>query len=200
MKSFSLDQQNSDVASKIVVGLELISQVFRINLWEIQKAYKISPIQTQILIFIYYHKKDLCTITQLSKEFNLTKATISDSVRVLINKGYLHKEVDTTDTRMFYLSLTDEGFNLTEKFDKFSNILHSSVSRLNKKETDILFNSLVSVINELQTSGTITERRMCSKCQFYSEVDEETYHCSLMEKTLSRLDFRLDCSEFEIKK
>ena len=81
-------QQNS-ITSKIVVGLERISEAFKGILWEHAKVIGLSPTQIQILIFIAYHKTKLCNVSHLAKEFNITKPTVSDAVRVLNNKKYI---------------------------------------------------------------------------------------------------------------
>ena len=199
MDSFNLENQNSDINSKIVVAFELISQVFRINLWNIQKEYKISPIQTQMMIFLNSHSYELCTVTQLSKEFNITKATVSDSIRVLIKKDYLYKKIEKNDSRIFYLFLTDYGKDLVAKLDGFSDSLHNSLLNLKVKDKKNMFDNFVTIISNLQDSGSISERRMCSKCQFYRFISDQTFHCSFMEKKLRNINFRLDCSEFKAK-
>ncbi|MEO0333318.1 MAG: MarR family transcriptional regulator, partial [Bacteroidota bacterium] len=57
---FNPTNQQSDVSSKIVAGLERISEAFKVLLWEKAKSLGLSPIQIQILIFIAYHKSELC--------------------------------------------------------------------------------------------------------------------------------------------
>lgn len=107
--SFNLSEQNQKVESRIVVALERISEAFRVLLWNESKENSLSPIQIQILIFIYFHTPEFNKVSYLAEEFNMTKATISDSVKVLLAKKLVSKETDTTDTRSYSLSLTTEG-------------------------------------------------------------------------------------------
>ena len=51
--SFHLTEQNQKIESRIVVALERISEAFRVLLWNESKENSLSPIQIQILIFIY---------------------------------------------------------------------------------------------------------------------------------------------------
>jgi hypothetical protein len=53
--SFNLNEQNQKIESRIVVALERISEAFRVLLWNESKENSLSPIQIQILIFIYFH-------------------------------------------------------------------------------------------------------------------------------------------------
>ncbi len=83
---FNRKSQQEDVTSKIVVGLEKISEAFRSMIWEYAKMKNLSPIQIQILIFLKNHEAALCNVSHLAKEFNLTKPTISDAIKVFTEK------------------------------------------------------------------------------------------------------------------
>ena len=99
--SFNLNEQNQKIESRIVVALERISEAFRVLLWNESKENSLSPIQIQILIFIYFHSHEKCKVGYLADEFNMTKATISDSVKVLLSKELVAKETDPIDTRSY---------------------------------------------------------------------------------------------------
>ena len=117
---FSLDQQNENIEGRIVVALERISEAFRVLLWNESKENALSPIQIQILIFIYFHTPEFNKVSYLAEEFNMTKATISDSVKVLVAKKLVSKETDATDTRSYSLSLTKEGEKIARKASTFA--------------------------------------------------------------------------------
>ena len=93
--------ENNSVNQKIINGLERISKAFRVLLWEKSKLYKISPIQIQLLIFCSTHKKEDLKVSFLATEFDLTKATISDSIKVLLKKELLTKAINIKDSRSF---------------------------------------------------------------------------------------------------
>src|SRR5690606_14693713 len=99
--TFNPEQQQKDISSKIVTGLERVSEVFKILLWEKAKLVGLRPIQIQILIFIAHHKQHLCNISHLAKEFNVTKPTVSDAVRILDKKGFVIKDFSSSDSRSY---------------------------------------------------------------------------------------------------
>ena len=80
---FNLENQNQNLDSKISAGIEKLSSVFRVLIWEQAKNLGLSPIQIQILIFLNYHSEHLATVSYLAKEFSLTKPTISDAIKIL---------------------------------------------------------------------------------------------------------------------
>src|SRR5690606_40334744 len=95
--SFNLNEQNQKIESHIVVALERISEAFRVLLWNESKENSLSPIQIQILIFIHFHSLEKCKVGYLADEFNMTKATISDSVKVLLAKELVFKITDRSE-------------------------------------------------------------------------------------------------------
>ena len=80
------------IENKIIVGLERVSEAFKSLLWEKAKLHGLSPIQIQILLFIQTHRRELCSVSHLAQEFEVTKPTVSDAVRVLDKKGLVEKD------------------------------------------------------------------------------------------------------------
>src|SRR5690606_3707908 len=113
--SFNLNEQNQKIESRIVVALERISEAFRVLLWNESKENSFSPIQIHILNFIYIHTLEKCKVGYLADEFNMTKAKISDSVKVVLSKEIVTKESDPINTRSFSLTLTNEGKKIAKK-------------------------------------------------------------------------------------
>ncbi|AMA48533.1 MULTISPECIES: MarR family winged helix-turn-helix transcriptional regulator [Flavobacterium] len=194
---FNLDDQNQKIESRIVVALERISEAFRVLLWKESKENSLSPIQIQILIFICFHSEEKCKISYLAEEFNMTKATISDSVKILIAKGLLIKKVDFSDTRAFLLSLTEEGKRVASKGSFFASFMQKPFESLSKEEKTILLNSLLKLIYDLNKTNVINIQRMCFSC-FYYTFEKELHYCKLMDVRLADSDIRIDCPEYKL--
>lgn len=192
---FNLEFQNKSTTSKIVVGLERISEVFKILLWEHAKVIGLSPIQIQILIFIAYHKIEFCTVSYLAKEFNVTKPTISDAVRVLDKKQYISKDYSLTDSRSYSILLSDIGKQAVAKTENFANPLKKQLNTFEEGDLDQLLKSLNVLIHQLNKSGILTIQRTCFSCKFYKKSKTENY-CNLMDKELLTSDIRIDCPEY----
>lgn len=107
----SFDIGNQSIESRIVVALERVSEAFRVLLWNESKENSLSPIQIQILIFIHFHSLEKCKVGYLANEFNMTKATISDSVRVLLSKAFVTKKQTLSTQEVFPFHLLTKGKN-----------------------------------------------------------------------------------------
>lgn len=187
-----------DISGKIVSGLERISEVFKILLWEKAKLVKLSPIQIQILNFIAFHKPSLCRVSHLAKEFNVTKPTISDAVKVLVRKGMVSKDFSSFDNRSYSLQLTENGKELVTKTHDFATPLKEQIDKLQMQEMQSLFSSISELIYKLNRSGILSVQRTCYGCKFHEKIGDRDY-CNLLQKKLMTHEIQLDCAEYEEK-
>lgn len=198
MKSaFDLKRQNKKIESKIVVALERISEAYRVLLWNESKENALSPIQIQILIFLNFHTEEQCKVSYLAQEFNMTKATISDSVKLLLQKGLIQKFDDPIDTRSYIIGLTDEGKQTAEKSANFAFAIEKPLAFLTDEQKESILSGLLKLIYELNKAGVITIQRMCFTCSHYQNNNGQHY-CKLLQSNLATTDLRVDCPEHEL--
>lgn len=197
MSVFNLINQNLDLNNKIVAGLERLSQVFRILLWEKAKEHSLSPIQIQLLIFIKYHSSDKTTVSYLAQEFNFTKPTISDAIKILKQKKLIKKVADNNDTRSYTIQLTALGKKIVSATDNFANPITEILTSTNETDKLIVWENVSNLISILNKQGIITIQRTCHNCSNYTLKNEKPY-CNLLNQKLLTRDIRIDCEEFEL--
>ena len=198
MKSlFDLTRQNKKVESKIVVALERISEAFRVLLWNESRENALSPIQIQILIFLLFHSQEKCKVSYLAHEFNMTKATVSDSVKLLLQKELIEKIDDPSDTRSYVIGLTNEGRLTAEKSANFAFAIEKPLSSLTEDQKEAMLSGLLKLIYELNRAGIITIQRMCFTCASY-RMEKGKHYCTFLQTSLAATDLRVDCPEHEI--
>ena len=193
---FDPEHQNLSTESRIVASLEKISQAFRVLLWQESKAFSLSPIQVQTLIFLRYHAEEKRKVSYLAEEFNLTKPTISDTIKTLEQKGLIKKEYEPDDTRSFIIHLTGKGRDVADRTSHFTEELLAPVSRLSLSDKETVLLSLLDIIRHLNKCGIITVQRMCLTCAYYQSSDNGQRHfCKLLNQELPVTGLRLDCPE-----
>ena len=195
MSVFNLNTQNHNLDAKIVAGLERLSLAFKTLLWDKAKEYGLSPIQIQLLIFIHYHTTDKTTVSYLAKEFNITKATVSDAVKVLEQKKLIEKKGSGRDTRSYNISLTDAGIKIVQDTENYPAPFTGIVSGFDEDNKMALWNSIASLIIQLNKTDVISTQRTCPNCRYFSKTDTG-FFCSLLDKPLHTTDIRIDCPEF----
>lgn len=196
MSLFNLKEQNQHLEFKIVAGLERLSQVFKILLWEKAKKYQLSPIQIQILIFIRYHSTEKTTISYLAQEFNLTKPTVSDAIKVLEQKQFIQKNIDVTDSRSYTIELTKSGIEMVENTDDFANPMNAIIEKATEEEKKNVWKIVSNLIIEMNKLNLISIQRTCLNCKHYS-FEATSHFCHLLNQELKPEEIRIDCDEFE---
>jgi len=194
MSIFDLHKQNSEIDTKIAAGLERLSQVFKSLLWQKATAYQLSPIQIQLLIFINYHDADKNNISYLADEFNISKPTVSDAIKLLEQKELIAKKVNDADARRYSISLTKKGKQVVSDTEDYTDPITSWVTRMNPTEKESLWKSVSELILTMSGEGIISAQRTCHSCRHYTNT-EGRHFCGLLGKDLGIPDIRIDCKE-----
>lgn len=198
--AFDLEYQNSNIESKIIASLERVSQAFRVLLWDESKEFSLSPIQVQVLIFLLYHSDEKRKVSYLANEFNMTKATISDTIKTLEQKLLIKKDYEPDDTRSYIVHLTKKGKDIAEQTSMFSKQIQVPINNLHSSDKENLLLSLLDIIQHLNKTGVITIQRMCFSCHFYkSNNNGQEHFCELLNTKLENTELRIDCNEHKMK-
>lgn len=192
---FHPNHPEKDTSAKIVAGLERISEAFKVLLWDKAKQLGLSPIQIQILIFVAYHKDALCNVSQLAKEFNVTKPTISDAIKALDAKGLILKDYSSSDSRSYTIVLSTTGKAVVANTEHFAQPLQQAIQQVPEGDLETVFELMSKLIYSLNRAGILTVQRTCFGCTFYAPT-ETTHYCNLLQKELLKTEIRLDCPEF----
>lgn len=193
---FDLVFQNQHLEGKIVASLERIAQAFRVLLWEESKQFSLSPIQVQILIFLLYHSEEKRKVSYLADEFNMTRATISDTIKSLEQKKLIRKARTTQDTRSFIITLTRKGKEIATQTTFFTQELRMPIDQLHPEDKENLLLSLMGIIRHLNKAGIISMQRMCTTClHFKTNYKGHASYCQLLQQPLAQKDIRIDCPE-----
>ena len=182
---------------KIIQALERISKAFRVLLWEESKKYGISPIQIQILIFCLTHKQEMLKVSFLAKEFDLTKATVSDSVKVLLKKELIQKIPDTYDSRSYAIALTPKGRDIAKNINHFTKDLDTAVNSIGDVHKGGFLKSLLDIIHSLNKNEVISTQRMCLTCCHYDNKNGEHF-CHFLNSKLHNNELQIDCPDHKI--
>lgn len=196
--AFNPEEQAQNIDAKLIYGLEKVSQIYRTLLWQTQKNTGLSPLQSQIILFMLFHDERFISISNFAIEFSVTKATVSDAFKTLIKKELVEKKQDPIDKRRQSLNLTVKGITLANEIKNYTEPLASNLGGFSTKKKEQFFGVLQEFLAELNKNDVISPLRMCSTCRHY-ELREKKPYCKLMEVALTESELRLDCPEHEVK-
>jgi DNA-binding MarR family transcriptional regulator len=193
---FDLDYQNLHLSEKITAGIERLATVGRSLLWQEAQEQRVSPIQFQILAFLYGHSHFSVTLTGLAREFGVTKATISDAVKSLEAKELISRTPDPNDKRLLYIHLMDEGRDIVMDSANYLSPIVAAIDEMQSSDLVIAWKVISTTIHQLSLQNVIHLQRMCFSCRHYSLSGNE-HHCALLGLVLHDAQIRLDCPEHQ---
>jgi DNA-binding MarR family transcriptional regulator len=199
---FEPSSQHGDVDKKIVASLERLTLVFRILLRGEAQERGLSPIQAQFLLHLLHHGAVLRRVSQLAREFDLTRATVSEAVGSLERKGLICRELWPHDKRVTTLRLTPTGKHTAQELAGWANVIEEHLKDRSAEEKEAVMRFLMDLIGALQKSGLITVARMCTTCRFFRPDahpgESSAHHCVLLDVPLSGSELRADCPEHKL--
>lgn len=188
------------MATKKITGLdEHLAQVLE-RIGEVSLAMRrkqatdLSPLQLRILDFVNAHSEEQVGVARLSEELQVSKPTISDSVKLLVERKRLERKVDALDARAHKLKITSVG----KKELTANSPLDQAIAGLSGPGKEAMMLGLLGVLEGLFNSGDLNVQRMCWTCRYYDGNKKNEHRCLLLEKSLGISELRTDCAEHEL--
>jgi DNA-binding MarR family transcriptional regulator len=189
------------VDAKLVAGLERLSQVFRVLLWERAHDQGLSPIQARVLLDLRFRAEEGRRVGTLAEQFSLTAATVSDALTTLSEKGLVTKVPDPDDRRARIVRLTTEGKDLADTLSTWAEPVRDQLRNLDAERKTDAMTLVMELIAELEGADLISRARMCRTCRFFGQNahgdPDAPHHCNLLDLPLGPGDLRMDCPEHE---
>jgi DNA-binding MarR family transcriptional regulator len=198
MSRLFFDQHSERLDERIATGLHKIGLALKHQTWRQASEDGLSPTQGQILAALAMDGPQ--TGSELTKRLGVTLPTVSDSVRVLVDKGLLTRTPDERHPRARLLELTGAGHTLATSARAWPEFLASAAGTLSASEQAAFLAALVKMIRTLQEKGQVPVSPMCVTCaHFRPHVHEGLmpHHCAFVDAPMAERHLRLDCREHE---
>jgi len=189
----------AEIDGKIVDALARVSQAFRVLLRKEGKLSALSPIQIQILVFLLFQSGEACNVTALARQFDLTKATVSDSIKSLAEKCLVAKYADPADIRSYTVVLTGLGREQARKSSGFTSAIEKPLDMLSPMQKEIIFTGLFQLIGQLHLAGIISIQKMCFTCCHYDQAGRGHY-CKLLKTGMGNQELKIDCEDHQLRR
>ena len=193
-----LEQADQPLSQKLTHALSRVQIAARADSWEEFGQKGLNPTQGQILLLLAQRPGGF-RLGEIASEMAVSAPTVSDSVRVLVEKRYVNKSPAKEDARAIAIRLTDSGRKLVNRLDSTGGVIQTVLASLPESEQVQLYRTLLSVIRELQTSGKIPLARMCVTCRYFRpnvhESSERPHHCGLVDAAFGDRTLRSDCPD-----
>lgn len=190
--------KDSDLETKLLTGLAKISLAFRAEEQKQSFEVRLSPTQAKALLLV---EDGIQSPSEISKRIGVSRASLSDSLTALQDKGLLKKRRSPEDSRATILELTAKGRRRSDGLADWPTALQESLDDLNTEEKQMLLRVLSKIIANLQDQGSVSVPRMCANCRFFRPNahagSKKPHHCDYINSAFSDGELRLDCPEHE---
>ena len=99
--------------------------------------------QHHFMILKALQAKDKFYVTEIVKMLGITKSQMTSSIDKLIKFGYVKRDYDENDRRKIYISITEEGAEMSNKIQRYmKEQFEMSMGELSQQDLDYLENGL----------------------------------------------------------
>jgi len=195
----SFDESAEPLSSRIATGLHKIGLALKQQSWLQANEEGLSATQGQILAALVAHAP--LTGSELSERIGVTLPTISDAVRVLVDKKLVLKTPDPRHPRASLLTPTKQGTALGVRARSWPEFMAAAGTDLTPEEQRAFYSGVVKMIRALQEQGLVPISGMCVTCTHFCPSvrgGESPHHCAFVDAPLANEQLRLDCPEHEL--
>ena len=160
-----------EINHDLVYIFEKISQVQRIMMWNMGKVEGLTPTQMSLLEFFSHHTSTKPTMSDVASEYDLTQATVSESISSLIKKGFLEKFQDEKDKRRYTIALTREGKKKYDRVRKWKDEFSSQLNNIAMSDRIELRRIMSKLVSQFNQKDYISIFRLCENCSNYEVVN-----------------------------
>lgn len=190
------EEHTEPIPARIAAGLNKIGLAMKQQAWQQANEEGLSATQGQILAALV--GQGPLTGKELSERLGVTLPTISDSVRVLVEKELVTRSPDPRHPRASLLSPTAKGAALGARARSWPEFMADAVADLSPDEQRAFFTGVVKMIRSLQEQGLVPLSGMCVTCTHFRpnvRAGARPHHCALVDAPLAADQLRLDCPE-----
>ncbi|MGR9088373.1 MAG: MarR family winged helix-turn-helix transcriptional regulator [Gammaproteobacteria bacterium] len=156
----------------------------------------LQPVHFQVLDYLSRCNRYSDTPAALTSYLGMTRGTVSQTLLLLVKKGFIQKKPDLNDRRVVHLDLLADGKSILEKarstdlYKRAALLLKNY--RLDEKEV-IFANALLALqkANKSQSFG------LCKTCRHFTRT-ADGFVCGLTKEPLSQSDSEKICQEHSV--
>ena len=177
--------------------LKLIERISTLLRTEQRKKYSVlglQPVHIQTLDYLASCNRFSDTPAAVTDYLGLTKGTVSQTLQVLVRKGYIEKKQDNIDKRIVHLKILTSGTDLLQSITPFDVFIKAEEAIANK-QFDSISAALYEALVALQNVNGTNNFGQCKNCITFSEQDDH-YYCLLMQQPLEQDDIEKICREY----
>ena len=157
----------------------------------------LKPAQWETLRYLNRANRFSRTPGALTFYLNVTKGTVSQTIKTLANRNLVSKKPAASDKRMVRLELTDAGRKMLDH-DPLSRI-EFAVAQLPEKTVRSLAAGMTALIEARNDIDQQHAFGICGYCRHFKRITQRGYpfHCQLLDESLTSRDAEMICVKYQ---
>lgn len=132
-----------NILKQVMIFNDFYEEVIQSNFAKNQST-SVSKLEFRMLHTVYRRKE--LTISELSELLNISLPNCSRYIKTAIQDGYLYKQIDSDDKRVYYITLTEKGKMIVEStLNRFSNEMSQQLVDLDGSSLEKLNESMANL-------------------------------------------------------
>jgi DNA-binding MarR family transcriptional regulator len=182
------------------LGLERLAALVRAQSWRSDGAPPLPPTQATVLRMLAASGEGL-RAGHIAVQLGVSAASLSDSVKVLVERKWVRRSADPDDGRASLLRLTAAGRRVAQALSRPGQGMDRLLAALPEADVGALLRLTQLLVRAAQDQGLASGLRTCLGCRFfrpYASGDRQKPHmCALVGQPFGDPDLRVDCPEHE---
>lgn len=175
-----------DVLAKYI---ERLVSIHKSSMRKFAQENSLQMVHIEVIQYLSVCNRYSNTTQALSEYLGQTKGSLSQTLKFLETNDYIKRSQDKKDRRIFHLSLTKVGLEISKNLQTFldlDNLGHD-------EEIEMFKNTLY----RLQKKNNMLGFGICSTCKYNVPVDGTKFKCALTGEFLSKPEVSQICREHE---
>jgi DNA-binding MarR family transcriptional regulator len=185
----------SDSSKTVHDIIERLGNLVRADVRAVCHGQGVRPVQLEALSYLSQCNRYSDTSQAVAEYLGLTKGTVSQTLKVLEDKGLLLKRDDKHDKRVVHLKPTARGRRLVAQAIPSESVA-TGIGSLPASEQREMAEVLQRLLSTLQQANGLKTFAPCHTCRF-NQQREGGYFCALTQEPLADDDVSLLCREHQ---
>ena len=175
--------------------IERLGNLVRADVRAVGHVHDMRPVQLEALRYLTQCNRYSDTPQAVTEFLGLTKGTVSQTIKVLEQKGLLRKQNDASDKRLVHLKPTAKGRRVIERVMPVKSLV-SGLEMLPDSECRMIEGALRELLHSMQRANDFKTLAACHTCRFNQKHDG-SYYCGLTQEPLMDREVEQICREHQ---
>ncbi len=177
--------------------LERIANLLRTDTRRTGVAKGLQPVQMEALHYLHVCNRYSNTPAAVADFLGLTKGTVSQTLGVLENGGYIEKLPDSKDRRVVHLKMTEKGEKVIAESIP-PKVLQAAMELTSEADQSVILAALEKTLRSMQQANQLRSFGVCKACRHHRVEKDDARRCALTGEALQSEDIDKICREHEI--